>query len=94
MREFNWEQTLMGNSVLQGKDFYISYNSNPGQNISLFRSDGGGDETALCTNDGEYRILNGDFREEYRNIVGGGLNKCLEFYNSKKEELKSSWSTK
>lgn len=62
-----------GNYVLDGDGFFISYNPNPGAGISSFAADNGGDETALCAgkkdSDIEYRILNGDFRAEYEELV-------------------------
>lgn len=64
--------------------------------IRMFASDAGSPETALVVhNDQErnqYFILNGDFRKEYE-ALGDSLEKCFEFYKSKKEKYGSSWST-
>jgi len=85
-----FQLTGMGNEILQGDGFHVSFNANPGSGISLFQSDAGSAETALCAG-GEFFILNGDFRKEYEAIVDQGLTACLDFFKSK-SELKSSWS--
>lgn len=41
----------------------------------------------------EYRILRGDWRKEYRELIPQGWTACLAFYNSKKFEHGSEWST-
>lgn len=89
--KIKWEITPMGNYILNGKGFFISYNSNPGGGISMFDGDYGSDETAIVTDKG-YSILNGDFREEYEKLVPEGLDACIDFYK-KHEEDKSSWSS-
>ena len=84
------------NEVMNGKGFYISYNPNPCADISLFNSDNGSDETALVKPDdpdNKYRILNGDYRKEYEELVPQGFEACLNFYNERKSDLGSSWST-
>ena len=91
-----FEPTGNGNEVLSGKGFFISYNSNPGEGLSMFQGDGGSDETALVNYndpDNEYRILNGDFREEYQAIIDQGFEVCLELYNKFNDTHGSSWST-
>jgi len=91
-----FESTGNGNEVLIGEGFFISYNSNPGGGFLVFQGDGGSDETALVNNgdpDNEYRILNGDFREEFEAIIDQGFEACLEFYNKREAENGSSWST-
>lgn len=82
-----------GNVVLNGKndEFYVSYNPSPGCGISMWASDGGSDETALCK-DGDFWILNGDFREEYENLIDQGFDACFVFYESKAKEFNSSWT--
>ena len=80
------------NETLDSKDgkFYISYN--PGNYmVSIFDSDMGGDETALCNGQNFY-ILNGDFRKDYEELIEKGFDACKEFFDSKKEEYISSWS--
>jgi hypothetical protein len=71
---------------LRGADFYISYNPNP------FASDDGGPETALCK-DGEYYILNGDFRETYEHLILQGFDACKGFYDQQSAFADSSWSS-
>jgi len=85
------------NEVLDGEDFYVSYNSNPGADFLLFNGDNGSDETALIKPDdrgNKYRILNGDFRKGYEKLVPLGFQACLEFYEMMVERnFDSSWST-
>ena len=50
-----------------------------------------GEETALYDGDTWY-ILTGDFRKEYEERFPD-LQKCLEFYESKKGKYRNSWST-
>ena len=91
-----FESTGNGNEILEGDGFYISYNSNPGEGLSMFQGDGGSDETALVNPDNpdnEYRILNGDFRAEFEAIIEQGIVACLKLYNEQKVENGSSWST-
>ena len=84
------------NEILDGDNFFISYNSGLHQVIPSFISDDGGAETALVNLDdpyNKYRILNGDFREEYEKLVPLGFQACLEFYNTMiKKGFNSSWS--
>lgn len=81
------------NMVLNGPDFYISYNPNVNLLEPLFSEDDPvyGQETALVTAKG-FRILNGDFRKEYEALVPKGLEACLAFFNSHKERYGSSWT--
>ncbi len=81
----------MGNKVMRSKKFYVSYNPNPCAGMSFFAPDSGWDETALCV-DGSFKILNGDFRNEYEEAFPS-LEKCLEVYEKHKESADSSWST-
>ncbi len=90
-----WTKTSQGNSVLDGDGFFVSYNPSPGMGLSMFKGDGGSDETALVRPDDEknkYRILNGDFRQEYEDLVDKGFNACLAIFEQNKE-CESSWST-
>lgn len=83
------------NEILDCGDFFISYNPNPGMGISFFEGDNNSDETALVNlNDKKhkYRILNGDFREDYLEIAPK-WDACLSFYEKMKEKHNSSWST-
>ena len=92
-----FEQNLQRtNEILDGENFYISYNRSPGMGISLFASDDNCCETALVKPDdpeNEYRILNGDHRKEYEKLVPLGFEACLEFYNKESAHSGSSWST-
>ena len=84
------------NEILNGENFFISYNSNPGMGFSCFASDNNSDETALVKpddSDNKSRILNGDYRKEYEKLVPLGFKKCLEFYNKQSITSDSSWST-
>jgi len=86
----------VGNEVLEGDGFFISYNPNPGVGFSLFASDKGSDETALVKEDdpnNKYRILNGDYRKEYKKLVLCGFKACVDFYNKQCEKHGSTWST-
>lgn len=80
------------NYVLEGDGFFISYNSCPWAGVSIFESDTGGAETALVI-ENKYKILNGDFRKEYEKLAPKGLDACLKFYDEKKGEFGSSWSS-
>ena len=75
----NWERRscMPGseNFLLRGEGFYISYNANPGipfMGSVALGSDDGGPETALC-HDGDFFILNGDYRETYEKLAPVGL---------------------
>ena len=95
MTNKEWKTTTgpSGNQVLNGEGFYISYMPSNGMDaFGSWGSDSGSDETALCK-DGEFFILNGDFRKEYAKIIEEGFDRCLDFYE-KNLEAKSSWSGK
>jgi len=86
---------LSGNQVLNYDKFFISY-IRPGAMafMSLFNSDGGGEETALCikkNGDVKYLILNGDYRKQYEKLAPKGLKACKAFYEKNKHKA-SSWS--
>jgi hypothetical protein len=49
-------------------------------------------ETALYS-DGVWRILKGDFRHDYDQVIAGGLPACIALYNKLKVEHRSNWST-
>jgi len=91
MKKF--KRTPMGNLLLEGDGFDISYRKNTNfLNIDSFAGDDNGEgETAICYGI-TYKILNGDFRKDYAKLIDKGLDKCLEFYESKKEEYSSCWS--
>lgn len=63
-----WKKTHGTNEILDFDDWYVSFNDNLCFDISFFRSDTGGAETALCI-DGQFMILNGDFRKEYEDVL-------------------------
>ena len=84
-----------------GEEFYIAYNPNMG-NMGIFASDNGQVETSLVkrksttlvdTISDEFFILNGDFREQYENLVDKGFCACYRFYRDHKKEHGSSWSS-
>ena len=76
------------NNCLYGEGFYISYN--PGNfDIAMFASDAGA-ETAICK-EGKFYILNGDFRDEYEELIEKGFDACISFFLSNLDKV-SSWS--
>lgn len=84
---------LSNNSILEGDGFFISFlpaNNGLNQLMPGFASDDGSDETAIIK-DGNYYILNGDFREQYLMLVPHGFEKCLAFYNENINK-QSSWA--
>jgi hypothetical protein len=80
------------NYVLEGDGFALSYNPSPGGGMSAFQADGGDCETAIVA-DGEYYILNGDWRKEYEKLAPEGLDACMAFYEAHRGKHGSSWST-
>ncbi len=103
--EYEFKKTEKGNYYLKlncGNG--LSFNPNPSDSATMFfgslsvgdffGSDLGLSETAICMKDGSFKILNGDFREEYIAChKEGGIDKCIEFYKEKEAEWGSSWST-
>jgi|GEM_PF-3904192 len=70
---------------IYGDGFYVSYAN--GRDIF-------GDwmnETALYDGD-EWRILEGNWLDEYEPLVPRGLAACIEFYESKSGEFRSGYS--
>lgn len=85
----------MGNLILECGEFFISFNTGHGllSRTLMFAQDGAGGETAICRNDRrQYLILNGDWREDYARLAPEGWAACVAFYDSKKDEHRSSWS--
>jgi len=80
------------NEILDLGSFYISYNKNLHPGCAFFQGDTNGEETALVRNS-MYRILNGDYREQYEKIAPFGFHVCLKFYNKKRRHFGSSWTT-
>lgn len=64
--------------------FYISYQPNPPL--------GEPHETGICTKDGKYYILIGDWRMQYAEIIDQGLETCMDFYIANKEH-RCGWSS-
>jgi len=100
-----WKKTAAGNEILDGDEFYISFNENKYNSVVLapfytaLTTLTGDDrfmkiseETALCV-DGKYYILRGDFRKEYEELVPKGLDACIKFYKKNKKKYQSIWST-
>lgn len=92
MKTKKFEYTVMGNEVLEGDGFYISYRGNTSVFGGMFAGDDNGQGETALSYKGEYKILNGDFREEYEKIANKGLKECLKFFKSKEKECKSTWS--
>lgn len=91
------------NEILDCNGFFVSYlpaGAQVGGGMfpflgSMFASDDGEAETALCIDEGgktKYLILNGDYRHEYEKLAPKGLKACLAFYEKKKGDARSSWS--
>ena len=100
-----WKK-LSDNEVLNGKGFYISYNSDTSTSkmgLGMFLNklgglmggleDDGRAETALVKKGKKnvFYILNGDFRKQYEKLFPS-FNKCLKFFMENKENW-SKWST-
>ncbi len=113
MKKIEWEKFKAGlmsseNYVLQGKEFYISYNKNVrssrlgGLLDDILHSAVGedknytGEETALVKKgeDNKFYILNGDFRKEYEKVFTKGFKACYKFYLKNKKEKGSILSEK
>ena len=71
------------NEVIEGDDFYISYNPYTDK----------GKETALC-NGSKFYILLGDYRKQYRKEVKNGYMACKKLFTrlAKEGAEKSPWS--
>ena len=103
-----FEPTGQGNLVLEGDGFFISYrqHSNEENNpisemcAALATAISGETysndlaETALCrSGSSAYFILNGDFRKQYKSLVGDGWEACYQFWLSEVAKgNKSQWS--
>ncbi len=99
MTQLKWEQGPTANETLQGEGFYISYNPNPsaapGMEIWSMFGDNTKEETALCFNDkgrDKFLVLNGDFRNQYAELVPQGLQACIDLYFANPERH-SEWSS-
>lgn len=77
------------NWMLKMDGWHISYNRDT-SNLGGFMVGDQEQETAICV-DGNYYILNGDFRQEYESLSEKGLDACITFFLTH-PELKSSWS--
>lgn len=88
------------------KTFWVSYipSSKPSSDLSMLaflltddqRCLDDREETALITDEEtytRYRILMGDFRQDYLGIAAQGLAACIQFFDSQKEDYGSPWST-
>lgn len=100
MKKLEFKPTGKGNYVVNGPDFYISYNPSTQDHYGFTELGnilGGnlkdGEETALLdrkTN--TWMILEGDFREEYIKVFSKGLKECKKIYK-KNIDKRSNWST-
>jgi|SRR5690606_17634824 len=81
------------NYVADGDGFWVSFNPDTGaMGIPCFNGDNGGcAETAICHN-GNFYILNGDFRAELEPLIPKGVEACIAFYREN-QQARSSWST-
>ena len=77
------------NEVLDGDGFYVSYADTSG--MFGWSGDGDGIETALVK-DGQFKILNGDYRAQYEKLVPEGFDACLRFYQQQSAHADSSWT--
>ena len=80
--------------TLECDGFVVSYNDGSGPNpLGPEPSEG---ETALIpdrpTPFEKYYILNGDWREAYKELAPSGYEACKAFFDSKRELFGSSWS--
>lgn len=85
---FDGIPVFVPNDIVADKgDFYISYNS---YDTAIY-----GDKTTALVlgNQVGFLILNGDHREQYKQIIssGGGLDECLSYFRNNKA-LKSKYS--
>lgn len=89
----DWREGPGGNLMLDGEGFHISYQDfkNSPFGPTSFGPDGDQPETALCK-DGNYYILNGDYRSAYENLLSQGFEACLNFFQDNASAHKSSWS--
>lgn len=103
MTKHNWKQ-ILNNTILEGKDFYISYNPNTSNGhseitrianaLGTFTGDTfkDGEETALCK-DSKFYILDGDHRKEYEKVFDKGFDECFKYFKSK-PDLLNNWTTR
>lgn len=70
------------NEVIRGNGFYVSYAKTSSGDTE--------DETALCYK-GDYFILNGDHRKQYKKIIKKGYRECKKYFKDNSDQ-KSSWS--
>jgi len=98
--KFEWKQNRENEVLRVDESFYVSFNpmDEAPMEIDCFRSDNNQSETALIIS-GEFRILNGDFRDEYFEIFNKfesdaeRMDAAVKFYQSKNKAFGSSWST-
>lgn len=82
------------NYILECDGFTISYND--GSEPNPLGSEPAEGETALIPGrpqfGGKYYILNGDWREAYKELAPFGYEACKAFFDSKRNRFRSSWS--
>lgn len=89
-----------GPSITECDGFYITYMRETGGGPLLLRfffasGDAGGEETALVK-DGKFlkfRILKGDWRKEYANLIPNGWQTCLRFFDEQRGQHGSVWTS-
>ena len=81
----------MPNQILDCGNFYISYNDGSYPNPLGPEPETG--ETALIhKSEHKYYILDGDWRETYKELSVSGYDACKAFFDSKRELFGSIWS--
>lgn len=105
MTTIEWKK-IDNNSILEGKDFYISYNpctdnrfgitdiANVAAALARQPEMKDGEETALFHEKKNiWYLLEGDFRKEYEVAFPKGFMECLAVYKKHKKTNRSNWST-
>jgi hypothetical protein len=90
----SFEKTGQGNEIIEvNENCFISFNPHVRGMGLGFEADNNSPETAIVQN-GKFKILNGDFRNECLNILkaGKGEKELLDLYKKNKNKH-SSWST-
>lgn len=99
-RAMKWEK-INNNYVLRIDDeHFISYNSDTGNSRFGAMLDSiigqSGEETALVDHTNsqhEYRILIGDWRNDYEKLAQHNFEDCIDFFMDKRKEFGGQWST-
>lgn len=91
---YRWQKLTSSSGLdsflLEGKDFFISYNPNTRKGNKFFH--GLADSETSLIYEGKYYILNGDHRNEYEKLIHKGYSHCKMYYLSHGSE-RSMWSS-